>query len=209
MTHLADLPVPARGVLARRVALAATVGVVSTAAFAVPVATAGAPTPKSKTIIPAKSIGGITIGTTYADLQRLWGTDNTCGAEDAAAAANGAPIDRTRGTVICTWRVKPGEVPDLSGQATVFASDGKVFRIQISGAISAKGVPNSSGPMGKFKTQRGKLTFGSQLKKVITSYPKAVVTGSGYEITTGGRTMVFASSSGRIYSITLKPKGAA
>lgn len=183
----------------RPVALLAVVlaGVVAAPALA------SAPTPKSKTIVPVTSIGGIKLGTPYAAALKTWGAGSDCQTQDETAAAAGTPIDRSTYLGSCTWRDGSDTAggPAL-GKAELFFKDGKVRWIALSPQQNASYFPTSKGPIGKFKIKGTKLGMASPIASVSRKL-HATSTGYGVEVTKGGKYLGFSSSGGRVAGITL------
>jgi hypothetical protein len=167
----------------------ATVLVIALALGAAVPATASAklPKPKSTTIVPGTSIGGVSPGMSIKRALKIWGSGSTCTAATVAAR--------------CAW-VGTGK----QGQAYVeVGRDGKVYNVVIESGLK-NGAPVFSGPLLNWKTRK-KVRLGMTLHAIYLKYPKLVGSGSGGQLGSGVHTTTFSTSGGRVYTIILGPIG--
>ncbi|MBJ7470560.1 MAG: hypothetical protein JHD16_04630 [Solirubrobacteraceae bacterium] len=180
--------------------LAALLGA-SLASQAAP-ATAAAPTPKSKLIVPATSIGGVKLGHSYRKAVRLWGPGSTCGAEDAEyRERTGQVLDRKRFSGDCQWFVN--DVDAAAGAGRIRFADGKVLEISLLAAQNADREPTGRGPIARLKTKPGQIHTGSKASAVRKAFPDAQSTLSGVAVFTKDRMLTFGLASGKVGGIAL------
>lgn len=193
----------------RRGSLLAACGLAASLSIGATAAHAATPNSSNKRIVPGKSIAGVKLGATYTDVQNRWGTGNSCAEAAANAAAQGLPPrDPATYNGQCNWAVPlpAGVVVNQGGAAVTFAN-GKATELMIYARRKASGTPVASGPIAKFKTDRGGLSVGDRVGKFRKAYPKAKPTVDGeYVLKSGGRQTVFDVLSDRVFSITISAK---
>jgi hypothetical protein len=142
----------------------------SIAALAIPAA-AGAklPHPKTTRIVPGKSIAGVRLDMTQAQVFHQWGS-TTCP------------------NSVCEWK-GPGAVGH-NERATVSLYNGKVVQIAISAASSGTNLKFKPGVLSKWKTAK-KISLGSKKSAVHAAYPTATANDGeavqGYDLFAGTR----------------------
>lgn len=159
--------------------------VLALAAGAVMPATASAklPKPKSTTIVPGTSIGGVSPGMSIKRVLKIWGSGSACVATTTLAR--------------CAW-----EGTGKQGQAYVeIGRDGKVAQVAIESGLK-NGSPVFTGPLLHWKTRK-KVRLGMTLFTIHKAYPKLVGSGSGGQLGSGVHTTTFATSGGRVYTIII------
>jgi hypothetical protein len=141
------------------------------------------PSPKSKVIVPNKSIAGVRIGMDAAQAVKLWGAGSNCD----AAVSNA-----------CIWTAKLGTARfDVSG--------GKVAAIHIEAGQKESGESIYRGPLTGWKTKK-KVGLGTQLNVVARKYKKAKATGGGLQIDGKRLATYFDSSGGRVARLSVAPR---
>jgi hypothetical protein len=151
--------------------------------------TAGAslPSPKSKTVVPGRSIGGVSIGMAAQAAVKAWGKGGSC---DAAIGAE------------CRWSGTPKQ-----GSAYFdVGRNGKVTNITLQVGQKPNGVPIYKGPILAWKTSKN-IGIGATLRDVLKAYPKAQANGGGVGITSGKRDTQFDSSGGRVARLSINLTG--
>ncbi len=145
------------------------------------------PSPKSKTIVFGKSIGGVKLGMSLAAAKKAWGKGGKC-------ADTSAQIRQTR----CDWLDKK------NGDANFTVSNGRVTYIGLSPAVSSKTQKAKlSGPIAKFRTSKH-IGMGSTLKALRKAYPKARDGAADtLAIRSGDVTTAFGNQGGRIAGISI------
>jgi hypothetical protein len=133
--------------LARLTALA------TVAALLAPAAALGAlPSPSSHRIVLGKSIGGATLGRSFASARRAWG--------------HGADCTKQRRIRACVY-----DGGTTAGIATIQAFDNKVSELDLSAGITSTGARVTKGKIARFKTSRG-IGIGSRRAALVRAYPK-------------------------------------
>jgi hypothetical protein len=145
-------------------------------------ASAALPTPKTTTIVPGKSIGGVAVGMSVKRALAIWGPGSLC----------------TEATVqdSCNWIGT-----DRQGAASFNVVKGKVVLITISTGRKGDDLIYA-GPLQKWKTRK-KVRLGVTAYAVFKAYPKVHGSGSGPQLGSGNHTTTFQTSSGRIYQINV------
>lgn len=134
---------------ARRFALAA----IAVAALAAPSsADAKLPQPKTTVIIPGKSIAGVKLNMSQAEVFGQWGS-------------TACPLD------ICTWE-GPGQAGKRE-RATVSFSKGKIVLISIACATKGTDLQFKPGVLSEWTTKTGNVSLGSKKSAVKRAYPAA------------------------------------
>ena len=149
-------------------------------------AAARLPTPKSTTIVPGKSIGGVSPGMSVGRALGIWGPGSDCTAISVR--------------VRCTW-AGPGK------QGAAFfevGTDGKIAQVVIEAGQRTDGTPAYTGPLLHWRTRK-KIHLGQSLATVYKAYPKLVGSGSGAQLGSGTHATTFVSSLGHTYSIIIGP----
>jgi hypothetical protein len=162
--------------------------VLSLALVVVPAAAAEAklPSPKTKLIVPGKSIAGVKVGMDPEDAVAAWG-------------AKGSSCEEVTSTTSCRW-----DSPKR-GSARFDIFDGKVERVVITAGQNSNADYVYKGALVKWKTKK-KIGLGSPLNKVAKKYPKAKPTGGGLQLDTGKNATLFSSSAGRTGTIEIVPR---
>ena len=136
-------------------------------------ASATAPTPSSRLIVPGRSIGGVAVGQTFTRAKALWGPGAECFGSPFPGPP-GEPEPRS-----CTWVVGPdGNLGTASISGTT--RDG-VTAVDISAALGPDGLAVTS-PLRALRTARS-IGLGSSGRAVRRAYPRAlrkVITGFAY-----------------------------
>jgi hypothetical protein len=166
--------------------LAAAVLAASLMLVAAGTADAGLPSPKSKTIVPGRSIGGVRLGMPAQAAVKAWGKGGSC---DTAIG------------VECRWSGTPKQ-----GSAYFDLRNGSVVSITLQVGQKPNGIPIYNGPILAWKTSKH-IGIGATLQKVLKAYPKARPNGGGVGITSGKRQTLFDSSGGRVARLSITLSG--
>ncbi len=168
--------------MCRSLVLAAAIAI---AALLPATASAELPTPKSTTIVPGKSMGGVSIGMSIKRALKVWGEGSDCTEESVRTS--------------CYWTGT-----DRQGMASLSISPtGKVTLISISTGRKGDDLVYA-GPLQKWKTRK-KIRLGVSTYRVGKAYPQVKGAGYGVKIGRGNHTTGFQGSSGRIYQIFIGP----
>jgi hypothetical protein len=138
------------------------------------------PSPKSKLIVPNKSIAGVSIGMNPEKAKDVWGPGSFCG------------------TGSCVWS---GD----KGTARIDFTGAKVTAIHIGAGQKPSGEYFYKGPLVKWKTSK-KVGLGTTINKVAKKYKKAKPNGGGLQLDGKKVSTFFSSSGGRVGTIDIAPR---
>jgi hypothetical protein len=148
-------------------------------------ASASIPAPTSTKIVPATSLGGVTLGQSMAAANQAWGGGGACLSSSCSFLA-----DRdTRG---------------FNGRGYFgFAAD-KITNVFIQPPRhSYTGAYLYKGPLMKLKTSKG-IGLGARLKDLKAAYPKVKLIGRAlWSLKSGKRQTTFSFNLGRVYQVSI------
>jgi len=153
---------------------------VLTLGLALPAA-ATLPHPRSKLIVPGRSIGGVRIGQTSAAARAAWGPGDTC-------------INKVSGE--CSW------ITIHDGVASFTLRAGRVVDVAIAAGPKAAGYA-FDGPLRSLRTRRG-IGIGSSVADVRVAYPGLRRTERELLVVADHRVTSFTISGGRVAGVTVR-----